>query len=355
MAPEQILGKPVKPQTDIYALGVVLFEMLSGGELPFNGESETVDTHLSTGERIRWEHLNLAPPSVRLYNQQVSPAAERVINHCMEKDPLLRYPNCIELMKDLETAFGVPAVMPGSHPTSQGLSVASKAKKPLLGSVTGVEGASFPQPMPGDFENGKMNDRSGARLRIIPVLIGLVLLTTLVWFSLRTTITPPATQPMITLTSPQSPRRLVLQPSTQFPYCAIGRPVQSFNDQIDCSMSPAITPSTNRFVECIDFPEVLPNGQIQVRVVMHAELELQNSYIDMQPTQKGSVYLKDENQNKYEFLQVGGDLAIFKRLLNGESAAGYFIFPSVQMPAQSFAVLDNETCVISPPISVGWQ
>ncbi|GAF89912.1 unnamed protein product, partial [marine sediment metagenome] len=61
MAPELVRGEEPTPQTDIYALGVVLFEMLTGGERPFTGE--LAETTGSTSEKVRWEQMHLNPPS----------------------------------------------------------------------------------------------------------------------------------------------------------------------------------------------------------------------------------------------------------------------------------------------------
>ena len=59
MAPEQIRGEDPTVQTDIYTLGVVLYEMVTGGERPYTGDDATVGG--STSEKIRWEHLNQDP------------------------------------------------------------------------------------------------------------------------------------------------------------------------------------------------------------------------------------------------------------------------------------------------------
>ena len=100
MAPEQVRGENPTPQTDIYALGVVLFEMLTGGERPFTGEMATITG--TTGEKVRWEHVNAYPLPPRQVNPAISVGLETVILKCLEKDPARRYANVLLLLEDLE-------------------------------------------------------------------------------------------------------------------------------------------------------------------------------------------------------------------------------------------------------------
>ena len=104
MAPEQALGKKPSPQTDIYSLGVVLYEMLTGGERPFTGERANIDG--STSEKVRWEQVNLKPPSPREFNLAISRNLEKVILKCLQKDPALRYTSALELLQAVEFAIG---------------------------------------------------------------------------------------------------------------------------------------------------------------------------------------------------------------------------------------------------------
>lgn len=104
MAPEQILGKEPLPQTDIYALGVVLYEMFTGGERPFTGENAESKGGMS--DKVRWEHLNLAPPSPKEWNSSLSSEVEAVILKCLSKDPAERYQTSLELFNALERALG---------------------------------------------------------------------------------------------------------------------------------------------------------------------------------------------------------------------------------------------------------
>lgn len=61
IAPELVRGENPTPQTDVYSLGVMLFEMLTGGERPFTGDE--AETTGSTAERVRWEQEHREPPS----------------------------------------------------------------------------------------------------------------------------------------------------------------------------------------------------------------------------------------------------------------------------------------------------
>jgi len=103
MAPEQISGLEPTPQTDIYALGIVLFEMLTGGERPFTGEQ--AQTTGSTSEKVRWEQINLPPPSPRCWNPEISEELEAVVLKCLAKDPTERYASPLDLLNNLNVAL----------------------------------------------------------------------------------------------------------------------------------------------------------------------------------------------------------------------------------------------------------
>lgn len=101
MAPEQFESSKLSPSADIYALGIILFEMLSGGQVPFNGEGQ--GSQGSTPEaRIRWEHKNLTPPPLTRYNPSVPSGIEKVVRTSLEKDPLRRYQTAMELLHSFE-------------------------------------------------------------------------------------------------------------------------------------------------------------------------------------------------------------------------------------------------------------
>ncbi len=92
MSPEQVEGKEVDPRSDIYSLGVILFEMVTG-EVPFKGENAL---------SVALKHKTDTPPVPRKLNPQIPESLNRVILICMEKDREARYQDVGEFIADLE-------------------------------------------------------------------------------------------------------------------------------------------------------------------------------------------------------------------------------------------------------------
>lgn len=93
MAPEQILGKGVDHQSDIYSLGCTLYRMATG-RAPF------------TEGDLYYHHLHTPPASPKTYNPQIPDTLERIILKCIEKDKTQRYQRIRDLLKDLDDNFG---------------------------------------------------------------------------------------------------------------------------------------------------------------------------------------------------------------------------------------------------------
>ena len=148
MAPEQILGRTVSRETDIYALGILLFELLTG-QRPFRGNETSSERSGNTiNERIRFAQLNLPAPDPRLLNPNISPLVSAIVLRALEKDPRARFSSCQELFSALCQAYRVtpeqipdrlsnirvsqPPVTPADIPITPAPSKPTTLKSPLV-------------------------------------------------------------------------------------------------------------------------------------------------------------------------------------------------------------------------------
>jgi serine/threonine protein kinase/Tol biopolymer transport system component len=99
MSPEQVRGRAADARSDIFAFGAILYEMLSGNRA-FKGDS-SADTMSAI--------LREDPPDLSVTNQNVSPGLERIVCHCLEKNPEQRFQSARDLAFDLEALSGTSA------------------------------------------------------------------------------------------------------------------------------------------------------------------------------------------------------------------------------------------------------
>src|SRR4030095_10578703 len=109
MSPEQIKAKPADARSDIFALRAILYEMLSG-QRAFRGDS--------AGETMA-AILKEDPPDLSVTNQKISPGLDRIVRHCLEKNPERRFQSASDIAFDLEALSGVstPRPQPPATPT----------------------------------------------------------------------------------------------------------------------------------------------------------------------------------------------------------------------------------------------
>src|SRR5262249_6616899 len=107
MSPEQVKGQQADTRSDIFAFGVILYEMLSGKRAFHRGSAaETMSAILKE-----------EPPDLSATNQNIQPGLERVVRHCLEKNPEERFHSAHDLAFDLEALSGLSAPRPAEKAT----------------------------------------------------------------------------------------------------------------------------------------------------------------------------------------------------------------------------------------------
>ncbi len=103
VSPEQALGHAVTGQSDLYSLGIVLFEMLTG-DVPFHGENQVA---------VAMKHVREELPDLQLRRPEVSSALAAVVDRATDKDLSRRYADDRELITDLEDVLAIETARAG--------------------------------------------------------------------------------------------------------------------------------------------------------------------------------------------------------------------------------------------------
>ncbi len=199
MAPEQARGQPVGPMTDLYALGVVAFEMVTG-RLPFTGTSP-VD--------LLMKHVDARPPRPSEFVPELSPALDAFILQMLTKDPEARPGSAESLRRQLQRlreTLTQAAQSPKPAPVPE--PVVHAHPEPAKPSSTPVPAPTPPKalaPEPSTDVGPRTGSRSPIR-RLLPVAVGGTALVAVVGVVLALRQPPPPPPVDVTPAAPTQPQ-----------------------------------------------------------------------------------------------------------------------------------------------------
>src|SRR5262245_22586954 len=134
MAPEQVKGKAADARSDIFAFGAILYEMLSGSRA----------FHRDTAAETMSAILREEPPDLSATNKNVQPGLERVVRHCLEKNPEERFHSAHHLAFDLQALSGSSASTTAVTPAAARKVSVSKAALAIAGVLAlGIAAVAF--------------------------------------------------------------------------------------------------------------------------------------------------------------------------------------------------------------------
>ena len=199
LSPEVCMGKPVDQRSDIFALGIVLFECLTGN-MPFHDDSPL---------KLMLDVVQAPTPDVRTINPEVDDETKRILDKMLAKDPAERYQSCEDLNTDLKAHPLVrngaqlsfrpapwaganssnPTVVGSPTPLTPGIAPRAAAPPPVVTSRTPITGqgsnASAPTPPNPSAAIARAQDLSaggaGSRWRPVAMAVGLLIIAGLAW------------------------------------------------------------------------------------------------------------------------------------------------------------------------------
>ncbi|KMO99757.1 protein kinase domain-containing protein [Streptomyces roseus] len=141
LSPEQALGRGVDARSDLYSVGIMLFQLLTG-RIPFDADSPLA---------IAYAHVQEEPVAPSSINRSVTPAMDALVARALKKNPNERFPTAAAMRDEVARVMsagqtGAPAIVPGSHAGGSGAGVASAVFPPVDSGFQAPPARSVQQP-----------------------------------------------------------------------------------------------------------------------------------------------------------------------------------------------------------------
>ncbi|MEU6862563.1 protein kinase [Streptomyces sp. NPDC046876] len=142
LSPEQALGRAVDARSDLYSVGIMLFQLLTG-RIPFDADSPLA---------IAYAHVQEEPVAPSAINRSITPAMDALVARALKKNPNERFPTAAAMRDEIARVMaagqtGAPAIVPGVHTGGSGAGVGSAVFPPLDSGFQGAgPAASVQQP-----------------------------------------------------------------------------------------------------------------------------------------------------------------------------------------------------------------
>lgn len=174
LAPEQAQGLPLSPASDIYALGVVVYEMITG-QVPFASD---------TPMRVVLDHIQTPPPALHTLRPDLPTAVELVVQRALAKDPAARFQRASDLATALDQAWSrQPRPHAAELQTHEQATIISQVPtarqvrvEPATQPFAAAQNQHLPTHTPTTAPAAAPKPRQGGLQKLLPVLGGLLLL-----------------------------------------------------------------------------------------------------------------------------------------------------------------------------------
>ena len=295
MAPEQIVGAGVSPQTDIYALGVVLYEMFTL-ETPFQGNSAS--NAMNTIDRVRWEQVNKNPVAPIELNPAIGTETNKLILKCLNKTPQQRYSGTIDLLEALERLR-----IKQSAFTDEVNGLGKVSRKPV----------------------------TSHRKIVIPIVLTIVAVVIIVSLAF-----------------------MFGGPDKRLPTVEVYQP-KSFDYENGCMQIDFPSQANSILEECVTGVSIDDQGNLTLYFRWKLTSSSQNFGINIESdTNNQNMYIVDDLGNRWDHISTGGGANQNKTLTNGESKDGWFLFPALPPDAKGFYFVDDDNQVRTELLERKW-